>query len=297
MALTLDALEVLDAVDRAGSFGSAARALHRAQSAVSYAIRQLEEALGVALFDRSGHRAVLTPAGRATLDEARGVLARVRRLEHLALRFQGGYEPHLAVIIDGILPMGPIMEVLRRLADERVPTRIQLKVEFLGGVQDRFEADAADLMLVKDYTRDPRLVARPLPSVACALVAAADHPLAGRRDLELLDLHEHVELTVHDSSTSRRLVDQRLFGGPRVFYLSDFNTKREALRRGLGYGWMPGYLIDDDLARGALVVLDYRPGARFTFTPALVHPVDRPLGRTGLRFFELLTAPGPAAAP
>ncbi|MCA9525735.1 MAG: LysR family transcriptional regulator, partial [Myxococcales bacterium] len=52
MALTLDALEVLDAVDRAGSFGSAARALHRAQSAVSYAIRQLEEALGVALFDR-----------------------------------------------------------------------------------------------------------------------------------------------------------------------------------------------------------------------------------------------------
>ncbi|MEZ4470142.1 MAG: LysR family transcriptional regulator [bacterium] len=295
MALTLDALEVLDAIDRAGSFGGAARALHRAQSAVSYAIRQLEEALGVALFDRSGHRAVLTPAGLATLDEARGVLARVRRLEHLAERFQGGHEPRLEVIIDGILPMGPIMEVLRRLADERVPTRIQLKVEFLGGVQDRFEADGADLMLVKDFTRAPGLVARPLPPVACALVAAADHPLASGRGLELLDLHEHVELTVHDSSTSNRLVDQRLFGGPRVFYLSDFNTKHQAIRRGLGFGWMPLYLVEADLADGHLAVLDYRPGARFQFTPALVHPVQRPLGPTGRRFFELLTAP--AAAP
>ncbi len=289
MQISLDALEALEAVDRHGSFAAAARALHKVQSAVSYLIKQLEADLDIALFDRSGHRAVLTPAGRAVLDEARDVLARARRLTHLAARFGAGFEPRLEIIVDGILPMEPILRVLKRLADEGVPTQIQLKVEFLGGVQDRFEADAADLMLVKDWTSGPQLVAHPLPPVTCVLVVAPDHPLAGQPGVTLADLQPLVELTVHDSSTSHRVVNAHRFHAPRAFYLSDFNTKRQALLLGLGFGWMPRYLIEADLAAGRLVPVDYQPGGRFTFTPQLVHPAQRPLGRAGARFLALLT--------
>jgi DNA-binding transcriptional LysR family regulator len=62
--LTLDALEVLDAIARKGSFAGAAEALHRVPSAITYTAQKLEEDLGVSLFDRSGHRAVLTEAGK-----------------------------------------------------------------------------------------------------------------------------------------------------------------------------------------------------------------------------------------
>lgn len=287
MPFTLDALAALDAIDRTGTFAGAARALHKAQSAISYAVRQIEESLGLAVFDRSGHRAVLTPAGRAVLDEARGILARVQRLEHLGRQFREGYEPTLSIIIDGILPMRPITALLRALADEQVPTRVQLTVEFLGGVQDRFEADNADLMLVKDFTPGAHLLSRPLAPVPCVLVAAAGHPLAGAKGLERSDLHAHVELSVHDSSRSSRTVNPHLLGSPRIFYLSDFNTKRHALQEGLGFGWLPVYLAAEDLAAGRLVELAYRPGSRFVFTPALVQPADRPLGRTGQRFLAL----------
>ena len=71
--VTLDQLIVLDAVAREGSFAAAAQVLHRVPSAVSYAIKGLEDALGVSLFDRTGRIAVLTPAGRRLLGEAREV--------------------------------------------------------------------------------------------------------------------------------------------------------------------------------------------------------------------------------
>jgi DNA-binding transcriptional LysR family regulator len=66
-ALTFDQIRVFLSVVDQGSFPKAAKSLKRAQSAVTYAIRKLEAEIGVQLFDRSGYRSVLTPAGRALL--------------------------------------------------------------------------------------------------------------------------------------------------------------------------------------------------------------------------------------
>lgn len=298
MRISLDAIETLEAIQDTGSFAGAAQRLHKVQSAVSYAIRNLEESLGVTLFDRSGHRAQLTDVGRAILDEGRVLLSRARRLETLAARFNDQWEPRLEVVIDGILPVQPILEVLKQLGDEAVPTRMQVKVEFLGGVQDRFEKDRADVMLVKDYTPSTSLIPHRLPEVEAALVCSREHPLArAPGPVELSDLHRHVEITVHDSSESRRLINPHLFGGERVFYLSDFLTKKAAILLGLGFGWMPLYLIREELDAGTLCEVPYRGGSRFRFSPSLVHPADRPLGRAGQRFLELLTAAGFTSEP
>ncbi|MFI5296836.1 MAG: LysR family transcriptional regulator [Polyangiales bacterium] len=290
MKITFDGIEALDAIDRTGSFAAAAKALHKAQSAVSYAIKQLEESLDVELFDRGGHRAVLTPAGRTMVQEGRTLLAQARRIEALAGRLSETWEPRIEIVIDGILPLAPIMHALKRMADDGVPTQIQLKVEFLGGVHDRFDRDRADIMLVKDYVRSSALVEHALPSVPCVLVASSDHAAAMTTGpLSLRDLQAHVELTVHDSSESKRVADARMFSGPRVFYLSDFQSKKQALLMGLGFGWMPRYLIETELRDGALVELGYEGGGRYEFVPVLVHPRDRPLGRAGTMLFELLT--------
>jgi DNA-binding transcriptional LysR family regulator len=289
--ITLESLETLDAIVRHESFAAAAKAMHKAQSAVSYGVKQLEDALGVALFDRSGHRAVLTEAGRMVLDEGRVVLARARRMESLASRFAEDWEPRVEAVIDGIFPMDPVMRALKRMADDGVPTQIQVKVEFLGGVQDRFEKDGADIMIVKDYVRSASLVEHALPDVEVVLVAAEGHPLVtGDAPLALSDLQRHVELTVHDSSESKRLSDARLFGGPRVFFLSDFFTKKQAIAMGLGFGWMPANLIESELHRGTLREVPYEAGARYAFAPMMVHPRDKPLGRAGSLLLDLLSA-------
>lgn len=278
MSLDLDALRALEAVVKEGGFAKAALALNKAQSAVSYQVRKLEQSLGVELLDRRAYRAALTPAGEAILAEGRRILARTRHLEDLAHQFASGWEPRLALVIDGILPLEPIMTALKRIADDQVPTRIQVKVEFLRGVQYRFDKEEADLMLVKDYVPRPSLCATALPEVECVLCAAPGHPLA-KGKVQLTDLQRHVELSVQDSSDHGD--DRHMFGGERVFYLSGFVLKKQALRMGLGFGWMPLYLVERELASRKLMELKYTGGSRYRFTPQLVTRRDRPLGRTG----------------
>jgi len=96
----------------------------------------------------------------------------------VARQFSQGWEPRLLVIIDGILPLEPILDGLKTLAAEQVPTRIQVKVEFLSGVSTRFEREQGDLMLVGDSESRPFLDEQTLPDMECVLCVAAAHPLA-----------------------------------------------------------------------------------------------------------------------
>lgn len=290
MDVDLDSLEVLEAVVEEGTFAKAARRLHRTQSAVSYGISKLEESLGVELFDRSGHRAVLTEAGRVVLDEGRGVLMRARRLEALAMRLGGGWEAKLDVIIDGILPLTSLLSVLQEFVEETIPTRVQVKMEYLGGVQYRFEEDDADIMVVKDYEQADNLRGLALEPVEVVLLASRVHPLAKieqDKPVDRQDLQEFVELTVQDSSPSARR-DPHVFGGSRVFYFSDFYSKKAAIKAGLGFGWMPRPLVEREMGSGELVEISYLEGSRYEFTPFLVHRVDRPLGKAGQLFLEVV---------
>jgi DNA-binding transcriptional LysR family regulator len=286
MRPNLDAISALDAVVRYGGFARAAAALNRVQSAVSYQVEKLEAQLGVPLLDRTGYRVQLTPAGDALLAEGRRLLGHADRMASMARQFAGGWEPRLTVILDGILPVETTLRALKTLAEEKVPTRIQLKVEYLGGVQFRFEKDNADIMVVKDYVGRPDLEAHPLEDVECVLCVSARHPLADRSSVTLRELHEHVELSVQDSSD--RGDDEHMFGGDRVFYLDGFMAKKKALRMGLGFGWMPRYLVNRELRAGTLREVGYTRGSRYSFTPLLVHRTSAPLGRTGRRLAELL---------
>lgn len=288
MSLDLESLKVLDTVVREGGFAKAAERLHKAQSAISYHVRKLEQSLGLQLLTRDGYRAKLTPAGEAVLSEGRRLLVQASQVEALAREFSQGWEPKLTVIIDGILDLEPILAALKQLADEHIPTRIQVKVEYLYGVQYRFDKENADIMLVKDYQPQLNLLAVDLPEVECVLCAAASHPLTQLLDVTLNELQQEIELSVQDSS--ERGDDRHMFGGERVFFLAGFNTKKQALLMGLGFGWMPRYLIEQELASGTLKELAYAGGARYRFQPALVHRRDQPLGRAGQRLSELLLA-------
>ncbi|MFY9513282.1 MAG: LysR family transcriptional regulator, partial [Rubrivivax sp.] len=73
-ALTPDALAMMDAIARTGSFAAAARELGKVPSALTYSVRQLEDALDVLLFDRSSRQAQLTEAGAELLTEGRRLL-------------------------------------------------------------------------------------------------------------------------------------------------------------------------------------------------------------------------------
>jgi DNA-binding transcriptional LysR family regulator len=288
MRIDIDAFNVLQVLVEEGSFAKASERLHKAQSAVSYQIKKLEQHLGVTLFNRDHYRAELTPEGKVILAEGQRLLQHLANIEHLASRFSQGWEPKLELVIDGALPMEPIMTALKRMSEHNIPTKVQLNMEFLGGVQHRFERDQADLMLVKDYRTGPLYHPKPLPTITSVLVASSQHPLSCLKDISLPELQQHVELTIEDSSLGTRARDEMQFGGDKVFYLSGFIMKKHALLKGLGFGWMPAFLITEELQQGQLVEIDFVGGSRFSFTPQLVSTLERPLGRAGQLFTELI---------
>ncbi len=127
-----------------------------------------------------------------------------------------------------------------------------------------------------------------LSKIECVLCVAPEHALARLKKVTLATLQEHTELSVQDSSQSGN--DEHVFGSERVFYLDGFFAKKEALLMGLGYGWMPIFLVDQELQAGSLREVKFVEGSRYQFTPRLVHHRDQALGRAGRRLAELLRA-------
>ncbi|HBZ47570.1 MAG TPA: LysR family transcriptional regulator, partial [Stenotrophomonas sp.] len=113
LKLSLDALQILDAIDRRGSFASAGKELHKVPSTISYTVSKLEQDLGVQLFDRIGPRAHLTEAGVALLDEGRHLLRAARELEMRVRRVASGWEAELTVAVDSLFQPALLAEDVR----------------------------------------------------------------------------------------------------------------------------------------------------------------------------------------
>ncbi|AKJ31270.1 transcriptional regulator, LysR family [Caldimonas brevitalea] len=127
--VTLDQMRMFTAVAEAGSFRSGAARLRRAQSAVSHAIANLEAQLGVALFDRGGHRPVLTPAGRALLEDACAILLKVDLMRARARGVAQGLELELAIVVDTLFPLPLVAAALKDVRDTLPSVRLRLAVE------------------------------------------------------------------------------------------------------------------------------------------------------------------------
>jgi DNA-binding transcriptional LysR family regulator len=289
MDWTLDQLRVLDAIARTGSFARAAAELHRVPSAVSYAVRQLEEGLDVALFDRTRRKAALTPAGTRILAEARSVLDRAKDLAQLGRELADGWEPELRIVVDGALPMAPILRALAPFQDPEIPTHVRLDVEHREGVLHRFHLDNSHIMFVIGF--DPGddtsgMLRTDLPPLELVLVAAATHPLVATPTAEAAAAVP--ELVVRDSSPDATATESYT-GSRHQLHLSDFHTKRLALLQGAGFGWIPRHLIRSDLTAGtlALLPLDGR-SPHFHYAPQQVERADAPRGRALQRFIAAL---------
>lgn len=289
----LDQLRALDAVDRCGSFAQAGKELGRATSAISYAINQLETAIDLTVFDRSGHRAELTEDGQAVLAQGRAVLDRARELNRSVHKLREGWESEIQVVVDGIFPMTPVLDAMRKFGQERTPTRLRLMTEYLTGVAERFERDQAVLMLTLHYQDELRFVATPLPRLELLLVAHADHPVHRiPTPVPRHKLRDFVEILVDDSARKpRQRSSGLLFGAEQTLSLSDFQSKREAIRSGLGFGWLPHHLIDELVAKKELRVIELEEGGVHTFNPYIVHRREELAGR-GTRLFRRLLLEG-----
>ena len=147
MNLTLESLQILDAIARNGSFAGAASEMDRVPSALTYSVRKLEDDLDVLLFDRSGHRAKLTPAGQELLNEGRHLLRAADELEQRVKRTATGWEVELRIVLDNIVRFERMIPLIEEFDREGSGTRLRFSSETLSGVWEAMLAGRADLAI------------------------------------------------------------------------------------------------------------------------------------------------------
>jgi DNA-binding transcriptional LysR family regulator len=180
MNLSLESIVILDAIDRRGSFAAAAEELHRVPSAITYGVRQLEESLNVRLFDRSGHRAVLTLAGEELLREGRRLLEAASTLEQRVKRVATGYEAELRIAISDLIPIERFYPLVERFYREDCGTRLRLMTEVFGGSWDALASGRADLAVGApgDGPSGGGYTVQTMGSMRFIFAVAPSHPLA-----------------------------------------------------------------------------------------------------------------------
>lgn len=282
--LTLDQLRVLVTVSDEGGFSAAARSLGRVQSAISQAVKTLEEIQGIELFDRSRYRPTLTPVGRVLVEQARTILANADRFEAIAAAARQGLEASLTLAIDPLVPTEPLIDSMRALRDTFPDLPVSFFTEGLGGAERRLRAGSASLafcLLLPSVPDD--LAAYPLMDRKLIPVVAADHPLAQlQRTLSHDDLEAHVQLVLSDGVDT----DAPNYGviSSRIWRFVDLARRLDFLLAGFGWCKMPPYLVEPHIAAGRLKVLDISaegvPQAGSLQVYA-AHIRNRPLGRAG----------------
>ncbi|MFT6992720.1 MAG: DNA-binding transcriptional LysR family regulator [Paraglaciecola sp.] len=256
--ITLDALNVLDAIERKKSFAAAAHELFRVPSAISYTVNKLEEDLGVALFDRSKRKAELTAVGKMIIEQGRLILKATDELTHMAKQSANGWESELRICIDSILLFQPIYTLIGQFQQQYPWINIRVTEEVFGGTWDSLLANRTDLIIGatgEPYNSD--FAIQTLGDIDFVFAIAKNHPLVNEQQpVSNKTIKQYPSVVVADSSRNQPGQSARLLDGQSRITVPTVEKKIEAHLLGLGVGYLPIHRIKEQLESGELVTLE-----------------------------------------
>ena len=259
MRLTLEALAVLDAIDRKGSFAAAADALYTVQSNVSYTVKKLESDIGVLLFHKQGRRSVLTPAGKVLLEQGRGLLKAAEQAVENTREAATGWESRLAIAVDSVLSVSAYYPMIEAFTAQHPTVDIHLYEEVLGGTLEALIHDKVQLAvgLVEKPRQQPQIEVITVGQIEWVFAVASHHPLAHKAYVEPSDIAPYRAAVVRDSSQQLPPMSTRVFGAQAQLTVPTIHEKIQAQCSGCAVGFLPAHRIKGYLENGDLVAIPF----------------------------------------
>jgi DNA-binding transcriptional LysR family regulator len=235
---TLDELKTLKAVAEEKSILSAAKKLKKGHSNLIYHLKNLEAEVGMSLLDKSGYRISLTSQGKLFLQAALPLLEEEESLKKKCDLIRSGWESEITVVADGIVSIDPVLSAFSEIRKCHAPTLLRFSTAFLSEVETRFVNENADFMISVLPPTRTALESIPSPTIAATLVCSSTHPLAERNHISARELAKYSMVTVQGSDPRLNLSTGSL-PIDSYFHVNDFHTKKSAILKGIGFGWMP----------------------------------------------------------
>jgi DNA-binding transcriptional LysR family regulator len=256
LRISLDALLIVDAIDRRGSFSSAGKELHRVPSTISYTVGKLEDDLGVQVFERNGPRVTLTRAGQELLKEGRYLLKAAQDLEHRVRRVASGWETELGIGMDSMFPARALEPDVRAFYEVARQTRLRVVREALSGTWEALLERRVDLLVGApgDGPAGGGYVSHPIGTLPFIFAVAPCHPLAQvEGPLSRTHLQHHRAIAVADSARQLAPRTVGLLLGQDTLTVPDMQSKYEYQVAGLGFGFLPAPWARAGIAQGLLI--------------------------------------------
>ncbi len=252
--ITLEALHIIDAIDRRGSFTAAAEELERVPSSLSYQIQKLEQDLDIVIYDRSGHRAKLTKAGQLLLERGRALLSAANQMVEDASAIANGWELDFTIAYDGIVPVKYLFPLVEDLAKQST-TRLKLQEEILAGSWEALLEGRADMLItpVPDV-ENPQLKMLEIGHIDMMWVAATNHFVHKRSEGEFNTdaQRKYRVIAIADTARNKPAKSINILDKQPRLTVSSFAAKVEALTKGLGIGTLPKTIAEPLIAQGLL---------------------------------------------
>ncbi len=250
--VTLDQLRAFVTVVEEGSFSAAARKLQRVQSAISTAMSNLEDQLGIPLWDRTTKIARLTEQGQAVLGAARRVLLEVDSLKRLTSGMLMGLEAQVSLCVDALFPLGALVRLCVDFAREFPAVDLRVDTQVMSAVAARVLDGSSTLGVVSPKGLVPGVERRVLTAIQMIPVTGPAHPLAkGHGPIAATRLADAIQIVLSERSEPG-VADQAVLS-PRTWRVADLHAKHALLCANLGWGNLPEHLVRDDLQSGRLV--------------------------------------------
>lgn len=256
MNITLQQMLTLDAVAKQGSIQAGAKFLNKSHPSVFAVLKKLEEALGFALFDRSGYRSVLTDEGKQFHKSVQQILASMAELKSQATHLRGGEEAELNIAVGDITPLPEALAVLRNFSKEHPYTRLNLLFGNLFGPNELLLDGNADLIIHHIDKADSRYEYRDFCKVQVVPVVAPGFlniPISNT--LRYDDLKDYTQCIIRDTSTHSEKLNRFVLDDAPHITVGDQYTKKEVIVQGMGWGHMPLFLVEEELNNGKLIAI------------------------------------------
>lgn len=259
MHLTLRQLKVFESVARHLNYTRAAEELFLTQPAVSMQVGQLEESLGVALFEQLGKRIHLTEAGAEVLAYARSITQQLDELEGVLNRLKGLSGGRLRISVattaNYFIPI-LLGSFSRRFPEVTVTLDITNRETLLRSLAE----NTTDLVIMGQPPSEADVEAQPFLQNPLVVVAPPGHPLASKKKIPLKRLQEETFL-VRESGSGTRIAMERFFNERSMrlktgMEVGSNEAIKQSVQAGLGLGLLSRATIEQELTLKRLVVLD-----------------------------------------
>jgi DNA-binding transcriptional LysR family regulator len=294
--VTLRQLQIFLAAARHLNFARAAQELHLTQPAVWMQVKQLEELVGLPLFDNVARKLHLTEAGAEVRRLAAAMLAEIRRSE-ARIRLLAGAEGGriaLGVVSTGQYVLPRLLALLRRSHPD---LQVHLTVGNRDQLMPMLARNELDLCVMGRPPAEAAIVAETFAPHPQVVIAAPSHPLAGLRDISPQQLAEQV-LLLREPGSGSRAVAEEFFATYRAqprqtITISGCEAVKQAVIADLGVALIGLHALALELHGGDLVLLDVR------HTPIerrwhLVRLADKKLSPASQALWGFLASEAPA---